>query len=68
MNNEAQVRRSTKLVILGKAKVMSYKDIEEVRAKRAAKEASAGKGKRSRKLEADISMQKALRAPVARII
>ena len=48
---------------------MSYEDIEEARAKRAAKEeASAGKGKRSRKLEADIPMQKALRAPVARMI
>ncbi|KAF4631480.1 hypothetical protein G7Y89_g6651 [Cudoniella acicularis] len=39
MNNEAKVRRSTKPVALGKAKVMSYKDIEEARAKRAAKEA-----------------------------
>ncbi len=50
MNNEAKVRRSTKSVVLGKAKVMSYKDIEEARAKRAAKEqAAAGKGKRGRK-------------------
>ena len=50
MNNEAKVRRSTKSVVLGKAKVMSYEDIEEARAKRAAKEqAAAGKGKRGRK-------------------
>ena len=49
MNNEAKVRRSTKLVILGKAKVMSYKDIEEARAKRAAKEVIKGKGKCGRK-------------------
>jgi hypothetical protein len=49
MNNEAKVRRSTKSVVLGKAKVMSYEDIEEARAKRAAKEATKGKGKRGRK-------------------
>ena len=38
-------------MVLGKAKVMSYEDIEEARAKRAAKEAqeTAGKGKRGRK-------------------
>ncbi|KAK3171714.1 hypothetical protein OEA41_003798 [Lepraria neglecta] len=49
MNNEAKVRRLAKSVVLGKAKVMSYKDIEEVRAKRAAKEVIKGKGKRGRK-------------------
>jgi hypothetical protein len=50
MNNEAKVRRSTKSVVLGKAKVMSYEDLREARAKRAAKEkATAGKGKRGRK-------------------
>ena len=38
MNSEAKVRRSTKSVIVGKAKVMSYEDIEEAQAKRAAKE------------------------------
>jgi hypothetical protein len=58
INNEAKVRRSTKSVVLGKAKVMSYEDIEEARAKRAAKEVIKGKGKRGRKrksaaLEAD---------------
>jgi hypothetical protein len=58
MNNEAKVRRSTKSVVLGKAKVMSYEDIEEARIKRAAKDATNGKGKRDRKrksieLEAD---------------
>jgi len=37
-------------VVLGKAKVISYKDLEEVRAKRAAKEKiSLGKGKRGYK-------------------
>ncbi len=49
MNNEAKVRRSTNSVGLGKAKIISYKDIEEARAKRAAKEIIKGKGKRGRK-------------------
>jgi hypothetical protein len=51
VNNEAKVRRSTKLLVLGKAKVMSYEDLEEARAKRAAKNAAKakGKGKRGRK-------------------
>jgi len=45
MNNEAKSRRSTKSLVLGKAKVMSYEDIEEARAKRAAKEEAKAKGK-----------------------
>jgi len=51
INNEAKVRRSTKSIVLGKAKVMSYEDLEEARAKRAAKDAAKakGKGKRGRK-------------------
>jgi hypothetical protein len=52
INNEAKVRRSTKALVLGKAKVMSYEDLEEARAKRAEKEAAKeakGKGKRGRK-------------------
>jgi hypothetical protein len=49
MNNEAKVRRSTKSVVLGKAKVMSFEDIEVARATRAAKEVIKGKGKRGRK-------------------
>jgi hypothetical protein len=58
MNNEAKVRRSTRLVVLGKAKVMSFEDIEVARAARAAKEVIKGKGKRGWKrksgaLEAD---------------
>ena len=47
MNKEAKVRRSTRSVVLGKAKVMSYEDLEKARAKRATKEkAIVGKGKR----------------------
>jgi hypothetical protein len=58
INNEAKVRRSTRSIVLGKAKVMSFKDIKVARAARAAKEAIKGKGKRGRKrknatLEAD---------------
>ena len=84
MNNEAKVRRSTKSIILGKAKVMSFEDIEVARAARAAKEVIKGKGKRGGKrksaaLEADepepepevariIEAPKPWRAPVARMI
>jgi hypothetical protein len=85
INNEAKVRRSTKSVVLGKgkAKAMSYEDIEEARATRAAKDAMKGKGKRSRKrksttLDADepeteqevaqtIDVPEPWRAPVARM-
>ena len=50
INSETKVRRSTKSVILGKAKVMSYEDLEEARAKRATTEtARAGKAKRRTK-------------------
>jgi len=49
MNNEAKVRRSTKSVVLGKAKAMSFEDIEVARATGAAKEVIKGKGKRGRK-------------------
>jgi hypothetical protein len=52
INNEAKVRRSTKSLVLGKAKVMSYEDLEEARAKRTKKEAAKeakGKGKSGRK-------------------
>ena len=48
MNNEAKVRRSTKSIVLGRAKVMSFEDIKVERAARAAK-ATKGKGKRGRK-------------------
>ena len=52
INNEVKVRRSTRSVVLGKAKVMSYEDLEEARAKRATKEKAIGdkgRGKRGRK-------------------
>lgn len=52
INKEVKARRSTKSVVLGKAKVMSYEDLEEARVKRAAKEkgnVTAVKGKHDRK-------------------
>jgi hypothetical protein len=52
MNDESKARRSTTSVVLGKAKIMSYEDLGEARAKRAEKEAAKeakGKGKRGRK-------------------
>ena len=56
INSEAKVRRATLLVILGKgkAKVISYKNLKEARATRAAKDkaiAERGKAKRGRKRE-----------------
>ncbi|PMD61203.1 uncharacterized protein K444DRAFT_611470 [Hyaloscypha bicolor E] len=50
MNNEAKVRRSTTSLVLGKAKVMSFGDIEVARAARAAQDVIKGKGKRGRKV------------------
>jgi hypothetical protein len=52
VNNEAKVRRSTKSLVLGKAKVMGYEELVEAREKRAEKEAAwkvRGKGKRGQK-------------------
>ncbi len=49
MNNEAKVRRSTRSIVLGNAKVISFEDIEVARAARAAKEVMNDKGKRGRK-------------------
>jgi len=50
VNNEAKVRRSTKSLVLGKAKVMGYEELVEAREKRVEKEAAQkakGKGKRT---------------------
>jgi hypothetical protein len=52
INKEAKVRRSTRSLVLGKAKVMSYEDLEVARENRAAKDkvtAGKGNGKGSRK-------------------
>jgi hypothetical protein len=68
LNNEAKVRRSTRSVVLRKAKVMSYEDIEVAGAARAAKDAIKGKGKRGRKrksavMEADDQETEAVEPP-----
>lgn len=47
-NNEAQSRRSTKSLVLGKAKVMSFEDLEEARKKRAENEVNRVAKKRTR--------------------
>jgi hypothetical protein len=51
-NNEKESRKSTRSTIVGKAKVMSYKDIFEAQAKRDAKETAVIKGKPARKRKA----------------
>lgn len=59
VNNEAKSRRTTKSLVLGKAKVMSYEDLESARTKRAAAELDAvarnqkrGKRKKKTKIQA----------------
>jgi hypothetical protein len=49
MNNEAKVYRLTRLIVLGKAKVMSFEDIEVAQAAHTAMDVIKGKGKRGRK-------------------
>ncbi len=63
INNKAKVRQSTRSIVLGKAKVVSFEDIEVARAARAAKDVIIGKGKRDQKhkstaLEADAEVGK----------
>ncbi|KAG9239823.1 hypothetical protein BJ878DRAFT_409013, partial [Calycina marina] len=69
INNEAKVRRSTRSLVLGKAKVMSYEDLEAARAKRVAKEsteAAKGKRKRGRKSKNSLPEQEDNTAGIAR--
>ena len=46
-NNEAKVRRATKSIVLGKAKVMSYNDLVAARAARIEKEATRKCGRKN---------------------
>jgi hypothetical protein len=48
IDNDAKVRRSTKSVVLRKAKVMSFKDLEKARTDRAAKDEAKVKRKGTR--------------------
>jgi hypothetical protein len=57
INDEAKVRRSTRSLVLGKAKVMSYEDLVEARVKRAEKDAAKeakSKGKSGRKRQSSM--------------
>jgi hypothetical protein len=70
-NDEAKRRQTAKSTVVGKAKVMSYEDIEVAKSKRAAKEAAkdgaAAKGKRGRKRKSptnDIAKAKKARSEV----
>jgi hypothetical protein len=50
INNEAKACRSTRFIVLGNAKVISFEDLEEAKVRRAAKDkAAAQKGRRGRK-------------------
>jgi hypothetical protein len=52
INNEAKVRRSTRSLVIGKAKVVKWEDLDKARAARAARDKAAtgkSKGKRGRK-------------------
>jgi hypothetical protein len=61
INNEAKFRPSTKTEVLGKARVTSYEDLEQVRKKRRMEQAEALAGKAQRRLK---SMSKRKRADV----
>lgn len=65
-NDEAKVRRATKSLVLGKAKVMSYEDLVEARAKRAEKDArkAAKKQRRKRKGEQEGVLDATSQAPL----
>jgi len=45
VNNKGKVRRANKSLVLGKAKIISYKDLEEVRVKCAINNIAIVKGK-----------------------
>ncbi|XTI93751.1 hypothetical protein V2W45_1252557, partial [Cenococcum geophilum] len=66
VNNEAKVRRSTRSLVIGTAKVMSYEDLEEARKKRAEKDAAKAKskGKRGRKRKSAASETDAINPKV----
>lgn len=66
-NNEAKVRRTTKSLVLGKAKVMSYEDQVEARTKRAEKDArkTAKKQRRKRSGGQEVVPDAMLQVPLA---
>ncbi|PVH98935.1 hypothetical protein DM02DRAFT_530245, partial [Periconia macrospinosa] len=48
VNNKAKVRRFTRLLVIGTAKVISYKNLKEARKKRTKKDAAKAKSKGKR--------------------
>lgn len=67
VNNEAKVRRTTKTEIIGKARVMSYEDLEKARRERADAEKEARKAKkRSRAMSRTRAAEMGLRKDVQR--
>jgi len=48
-NDKAKRRESTKATVLGRAKVISFKDLKEARVKRIIRDVEISKGKRGRK-------------------
>lgn len=70
MNDEAKVRRSTKSLVLGKARVVSYEDLVEARAERMKKETAkkdTKQEKRGRKRKID-TMEADSSQPTAKTI
>ena len=49
MSNESKTRRSTKSLVLGKGKVMSYGDLKEARTERMKKNAAKANGKKTKR-------------------
>ncbi len=66
VNNEAKVRRTTKSLVLGKAKVMSYEDLEEARAKRASKQRDTATGRS--KCDHEQSQMTAVEGPAIEVV
>lgn len=70
VNNKAKSRRSTKSIVLGNAKVMSFEDLVEARAKRAERDlvtANRRKGKRGQKRGPDAAKADVPHFKVSRI-
>ena len=68
INNEAKARRSTKSLVLGKAKVMSYEDLVEARARREkTKAAKENKSKKKRKRDQEQEGESDMETPKPKV-
>ena len=64
INDEAKTRQLTKVVVLGKAKVMGFNELEEARAKRPqGGGGGGGGGRQARKLKANQCVDESVRLP-----